>query len=89
MCLEREPRRTAFKKKNTHQKIPRQMSRFAVIFGFFGIFAATQEILLQSREHRGPNLIFMSSKHPPPSLGLKNFHNTLRLSFWVNVGQKR
>ena len=42
------------------------MSRFAVIFGFFSILAATQEILLETREHRGPNLIFMSSKHPPP-----------------------
>jgi hypothetical protein len=42
------------------------MSRLAVIFGFFSIFAATQVILLQSREHRGPNLIFMLLKHPLP-----------------------
>ena len=41
------------------------MSRLAVIFGFFSILAGTQKILLQSREHCGPNLIFMSLKHPP------------------------
>ncbi len=42
------------------------MSRFAVILGFFSILAGTQKILLQSREHRDPNYIFMSSKHSPP-----------------------
>ena len=42
------------------------MSRLAVILGLFSILAGTQKILLQSREHRGPNLIFMSLKHPPP-----------------------
>jgi hypothetical protein len=42
------------------------MSRLAVIFGFFSILAGAQKILLQSREHRGPNFIFMSLKHPPP-----------------------
>jgi hypothetical protein len=41
------------------------MSRLAEIFGFFSIFAGTQIILLQSHEHRVPNLIFMSLKHPP------------------------
>ena len=41
------------------------MSRLAVIFGFFSILAGTQKILLQSREHRNPNLILMSLKHPP------------------------
>jgi hypothetical protein len=40
------------------------MSRLALIFGFFSILAGTQKILLQSREHRGTNLIFMSLKHP-------------------------
>ena len=53
-------------KKIPDQKIPDQMSRLAVIFRFFGILAASQKIQLQSREHRGPNLIFMSLKHPPP-----------------------
>jgi hypothetical protein len=55
------------------------MSRLAVIFGFFSNLAATQEILLQSHEHRGPNLIFMSLKlkHPPPYFGLKISNNTL------------
>ncbi len=42
------------------------MSRLAVIFGFFSILAGTQKILLQSREHRGPNFTFMSLKHSPP-----------------------
>jgi hypothetical protein len=41
------------------------MSRLAVICLLFSILAGTQKILLQSREHRGPNLIFMSLKHPP------------------------
>ncbi len=38
------------------------MSRLAVNFGFFSILAGTQKIFLQSREHRGPNLILMSLK---------------------------
>jgi hypothetical protein len=42
------------------------MSRLAVIFGLFSILAGTEKILLQSREHRGPNLICMSLQHPPP-----------------------
>jgi hypothetical protein len=42
------------------------MSRLAVTFGFLSILAGTQQILLQSREHRGHNLIYMSLKHPPP-----------------------
>ncbi len=42
------------------------MSRLAVILGFFSILAGTQKKLLQSREHRGPNYICMSLKHPPP-----------------------
>ncbi len=42
------------------------MSRLAVILGLFSILAGTQKILLQSREHRGTNYIFMSLKHPPP-----------------------
>jgi hypothetical protein len=41
------------------------MSRLAVIFGFFSILDGTQKILLQSREHRGPNLLFMPLKHSP------------------------
>jgi hypothetical protein len=41
------------------------MSRLAVIFGFFSNLAGTQKMLLQSREYRGPNLIWMSLKHPP------------------------
>jgi hypothetical protein len=36
-----------------------------VIFGIFSILAGTQKTLLQSREHRGPNLIFMSLNYPP------------------------
>ncbi len=52
------------------------MSRLAVIFGFFSILAATQEILLQIREHRGPNLIFLSLKHPPPPLPASRFSIT-------------
>ena len=52
------------------------MSRLAVIFGFFSILAGTQKVLLQSREHRGPNLILMSLKHPPPSASIKIFDNT-------------
>ena len=40
------------------------MSRFAVIFEYFSILAGTQKVLLQTREHRGPNLILMSLKHP-------------------------
>jgi hypothetical protein len=42
------------------------MSRLAVTFGFLTILAGTQQILLQSREHRGHKLIFMSLKHLPP-----------------------
>jgi hypothetical protein len=42
------------------------MSRFAVIFGFCTLLAGTQEIISSRAEHRGPNLIFMSLKHPPP-----------------------
>ncbi len=42
------------------------MSRLVVIFGFCSILADKQKILLRSREHRGPNLIFMSLKHPLP-----------------------
>jgi hypothetical protein len=41
------------------------MSRLAVVFEFFSILAGTQKMLLQSREHRGHNLILMSLKHPP------------------------
>ncbi len=41
------------------------MSRLAVIFWFLSILAGTQKILLQSREHRGSNLILMFLKHPP------------------------
>ncbi len=41
------------------------MSRFAVIFGFCTLLAGTQEIITSSGEHRGPNLMFMSLKHPP------------------------
>ena len=40
------------------------MSRFAVIFGFCTLLAGTQEIITSRGEHRGPNLIFMSLKHP-------------------------
>jgi hypothetical protein len=65
-CLEREPWRAAFKKKITTQKIPGQMSRFAVIFGFCTLIAGTQELITSRGEHRGPSLIFMSLKHPPP-----------------------
>ncbi len=43
-----------------------------MIFWFFSILAATQEIFLQSREHRGPNLIFMSLNHPPPRGGAQD-----------------
>ncbi len=63
------------------------MSRLAVIFGFFSILAYTQQILLQSREHRGPNLIFMSLKHPPPSASIKIVDNTLK--FRPKMGQIR
>jgi hypothetical protein len=42
------------------------MSRFAVIFGFCTLLAGTQEIITSRGEHRGPNLIFMSLKPPPP-----------------------
>ena len=42
------------------------MSRFAVNFGFCTLLAGTQEIITSRGEHRGPNLIFMSLKHPPP-----------------------
>jgi hypothetical protein len=41
------------------------MSRFAVIFGFCTFLAGTQEIITSRGEHRGPNLMFMSLKHPP------------------------
>jgi hypothetical protein len=41
------------------------MSRFAVIFGFCTLLAGTQEIITSMGEHRGPNLMFMSLKHPP------------------------
>jgi hypothetical protein len=41
------------------------MSSFDVLFGFFSILAATQEMLLQSGALRGPILILMSSKIPP------------------------
>jgi hypothetical protein len=61
-----DPRKAALKKKITAEKSPGQMSRLAVIFGFWTILAATHEMLLQSRKHRGPNLICMSSKHHPP-----------------------
>ena len=65
-CLEKDPRRAAFKKKITTQKISGQMSRFAVILGFCTLIAGTQEIITSRGEHRGPSLIFMSLKHPPP-----------------------
>ncbi len=65
-CLEMGPRRTAFIKKITTQKLSGQMSRFAVIFGFCTLIAGTQEIITSRDEHRGSNLIFMSLKHPPP-----------------------
>jgi hypothetical protein len=42
------------------------MSRFAVIFGFCPLLAGTQEIITSQGEHRGPNLIFMFSKHSSP-----------------------
>jgi hypothetical protein len=45
------------------------MSRLAVILGFFSILAGTQKILLQSREHRGPDCIFMSSKNENDTSG--------------------
>ena len=64
--LEREPWRAAFKKKITTRKISGQMSRFAVIFGCCTLLAGTQEIITSRGEHRGPTLIFMSLKHPPP-----------------------
>jgi hypothetical protein len=48
----------------------------AVIFGVFSVLAGTQQILLQSRERRGPNLIFMSLKHPPPPLPASIFSIT-------------
>ncbi len=53
-------------KKITTQKISRQMSRFAVIFGFCTILAGTQEIITSRDEHCGPNLIIMSLIHSPP-----------------------
>ncbi len=65
-CLERDPRRAAFKKKITTQNISAQMSRFAVIFGFCTILPATQELITSRGEHRGLNLIIMSLNHPPP-----------------------
>jgi hypothetical protein len=42
------------------------MARFAVIFGFCTLLAGAQEIITTRGEHRGPNLIFMSLKHPLP-----------------------
>ena len=42
------------------------MSRYAVIFGFCTLIAGTQETITSRGEHRGPRLIFMSLKHPPP-----------------------
>jgi hypothetical protein len=64
------------------------MSRFAAIFGFCTLLAGTQEIITSRGEHRGPNLIFMSLKHPPllPA-SLKIFDNILKLR--VKMGQKR
>jgi hypothetical protein len=62
------------------------MSRFAVIFGFCTFLPGTQEIITSRGEHRDPNLIFMSLKHPP-SANLKIFDNTLK--FQVKMGQKR
>ncbi len=41
------------------------MPRFAVIFGFCTLFAGTQDITTSRGEHRDPNLILMSLKHPP------------------------
>jgi hypothetical protein len=63
------------------------MSRFAVIFGFCTLLAGPQEISTSRGEHRGPNLIFMSLKHPPASASLKIFDNILK--FRVKMGQKR
>ncbi len=63
------------------------MSRLAVIFGFFSILAGTQKRLLQSCEHRGPNLILMSLKHPPRSASNKIFDDTLK--FRAKMAQKR
>jgi hypothetical protein len=51
------------------------MSRFAVILGFCTLLAGTQKIITSGGEHRGPNLIFMSLKHPPYA-NLKIFDNT-------------
>ena len=64
-CLERDPWRAALEKITT-QKITDPMSRFAVIFGFCTISAGTHEIIMSRGEHRGPNLLFMSLKNPPP-----------------------
>jgi hypothetical protein len=62
------------------------MSRFAVIFGFCTLLAGTQKLITSRAEHRGPNLIFMSLKHPPYP-NLKIFDKTLK--FQVKMGQKR
>ncbi len=40
------------------------MSGLAVIFWFCTLLAGTQDIITSRGEHRGPNLIFMSLKHP-------------------------
>ncbi len=64
-CLERNPRRVPSKKKITTLKISTQMSGLAVIFWFCTLLAGTQDIITSRGEHRGPNLIFMSLKHPP------------------------
>jgi hypothetical protein len=63
------------------------MSRFVVIFAFCTLLAGTQDIITSKGEHRGPNLIFMSLKHRPPSASLKIFDDTLK--FRVKMGQKR
>jgi hypothetical protein len=63
------------------------MSGLAVIFGFCTLLAGTQDIITSRGEHRGPNLIFMSFKQPPPSASIKIFNNILK--FWVKAnGQK-
>ncbi len=63
------------------------MSRLAVIFVFCTLLAGTQDIITSRGEHRGPNLIFMSLKHPPPSASIKIFDNILK--FRVKLGKKR
>jgi hypothetical protein len=63
------------------------MSRFAVILAFCTLLAGTQKQITSRGEHRGPSLIFMSLKHPPPYSNLKIFDNILK--FWVKMGQKR